>query len=681
MIRAEKTASVFCGLLLLAYLISSFFPQQRLWGINHLAYFPIYFRVVIITIGFLFLFPNFNRRVSQALSRFYQLFANKSKKRFFKYGVSSLVSVFVFWILRTPTHFLGDGYLRARSLSLGVKYIPAEPLDSYLHFLIHNLLSPLWGGDSIRTYAISSCVAGGVFIFVAILLAEHLGKTAPARCLVFIVLTALGGSQLFFGYVESYTLMYVAVLIYLFLSLNFLERKMSLIWPTLFLGLALSLHLSTFYLLPSLAYLYWLKNREEIRRNKTILNSWSIFSFFLLILGLGVGIFVLRQLTTGTWGINLFPMFLSIKKIGNDPYTLFSWSHVIDFINELQLLSPVGFAIWSVILFVLARQIKWKNRNVIFLGMISLFSLVYTFVANPKLACARDWDMFAPAGLGYTLLGLYLLVQNIKKEENLKYVLLILSATAMIGSFPWFYLNSREAKSLARFNNILNLDPERSAYGHEILARYYGDLDLFEKEAEEWRKAIALEKNPRYFDNLGVALFKLNRYDEAITQYKRSLDLNPRSEKAHYNLGLAYSLKEMWDEAINEYREALKLGLRLADLHAELGIAYGHKRLYREGISELKKAIQINSQEAGYYYHLGSLLFEMKYIDESIQALKQVLTMDSTYSLAYKTLGNIYMEQGKNQNAFNHYQLYIQHNPQADDKAQIEQIMSKLKKN
>lgn len=681
MFKAEKTASVFCGLLLLAYLISSFFPQQRLWGINHLAYFPLFFRVAIVLIGVFLLFPNLNRRINQGLSGLCSSLADNSKKRFPKYALVSLVSMFIFWIFRTPTHFLGDGYLRARSLALGIKYLPAEPLDCYLHFLTQKFVSPLWGGDSIKTYAILSYAAGGVFIFFALLLAEYLGKTAPTRCLVFIVLTTLGGSQLFFGYVESYSLMYVAVLVYLFFSLNFLEGKMSLIWTTLSLGLALCLHLSAFYLLPSLAYLYWLKNREEIGRNKTILNFWTIFSFFLLISGLAMGIFILRQLTTGTWGINLYPMFLSVKKIGNDPYTLFSSSHLIDFINELQLLSPVGFAIWSVILFVLVRQIKWKNRNVIFLGMVSLFALVYTFVANPKLACARDWDMFAPVGLGYTLLGLYLVVQNVKMEENLKYILLIFSATAMIGSFPWFCLNSHEAKSLARFNNILNLDPQRSAYGHETLARYYGDLGLFEKEAEEWRKAIALQKNPRYFDNLGVALFRLNRYDEAITQYKRSLDLNPRSAKAHYNLGLTYSLKEMWDEAIKEYREAFKLGLRLADLHAELGIAYGHKRLYQQGISELKKAIQINPQEAEYYYHFGSLLFEMKRIDESIQVLKQVLTMDSTYSSAYKALGNMYMGQGKTQDAFKHYQLYLQHNPQADDKAQIEQIISKLKKN
>ena len=681
MTKVEKTASLFCGFLLLAYLISSFFPQQRLWGLNHLAYFPLPLRGTVILIGLLLLFPNLNSRINQWLSGFYHFFTNKSKRKFFKYTFFSLVSIFVFWIFRTPTHFLGDGYLRARDLAMGVKYLPAEPLDYSLHVLTQKFLSPLWEGDPIKTYAILSCVAGGIFVFFVLLLAGYLGKTTPARCMIFIVLTTLGGSQLFFGYVESYGLMYVGVLIYLFLSFYFLEGKISLIWPTLSLGLTLSLHLSTFYLLPSLGYLYWLKNREKIKKNKTVLNFWSLFSFFLLILASGMGIFIFRELTTGAWGVNLSPMFLSIKKIGSDPYTLFSWSHLIDFINELLLLSPVGFAIWSVILFVLIREIKWKNQRVIFLGMVSFFSLVYTFTANPKLACARDWDMFAPTGLGYTLLGLYLLVQNIKREESLKYVLLIFSVTAMVGSLPWFYLNSFEAKSLARFNNILDLDPQRSAYGHETLARYYGDLSSFEKEAEEWRKAIALERNPRFFNNLGIALFKLNRYDEAINEYKKSLDLNPGSAKAHYNLGLTYFRKEIWDEAIKEYREALKLGLHLSDLHAELGIAYGHQKLYPKGTSELKKAIQINPQKAEYYYYLGSFLFETKQIEESIQALKQVLTLDSTYSLAYKIIGNIYMGQGKNQDAFRHYQLYLEHSSQADDKAQIEKIISKLKKN
>ena len=679
--KFEKTASVFCGLLLLAYLFSSFFLEQRLWGINHLAYFSFPFRGTILLIALVLLLPPLSGRIIPRTTGFCHSLADRSNRRILKYTFFSLVSVSIFWIFRTKTHFLGDGYLRARDLAGGVRYLPAEPLDYYLHFLAQKFLSPLWGGDPIKTYSILSCVAGGIFVFFAFLLADYLSKTAPGKCLIFIGLITLGGSQLFFGYVESYSLMYGGVLIYLLLSLYFLEGKINLIWPTLSLGLTFALHLSTFYLLPSLAYLYWLKNKKELTKHKAILNFWTLFSFSLFISGLGVGIFLLRELTTGRWGINLYPMFLSIKKIGNDPYTLFSGSHLVDFINELLLLSPVSIIIWLVIIFYFRRQSNWKSRTVIFLGMVSFFSLVYTFMANPKLACARDWDMFAPTGLGFTLLGLYLLIQNIRKEENLRHLLLVFSVTLLVGSLPWFYLNSNEVKSLARFNNILNLDPQRSAYGHETLARYYGDLGLYEKEAEEWMKAIALEKNPRFFNNLGIALFELNRYDEAIIEYRKALELNPRSAKAHYNLGLAYFRKEMWGEAINEYKKAKELGLRLANLHAELGKAYEKEKLYPDGILELKIAIQMDPKVAEYHYYLGSFLFETKQIEESIKALKHTVSLDSTYSLAHKTLGEIYLVKGDSQEALRHYKLYLKHNPEAEDKTQIEQILLKLEKN
>ena len=255
MSKVEKTASFFCGLLLLAYLISSFFPQQRLWGINHLAYFSPLFRAAIILFVLLLVFPPVSSKVVCVLSGLCHFFADRPKSRFLKYTFFGLIGILVFWIFRTPTHFLGDGYLRARDLIGGVKYLPAEPLDYYLHVLTQKFLSPLWDGDPIKTYAVLSSVAGGIFVFFALLSAAHLGKTSPGKCMVFIALAALGGNQLFFGYVESYSLMYTAVLIYLFSSFYFLEGRISLIWPTLSLGLALSLHLSVFYLLPSFSHL------------------------------------------------------------------------------------------------------------------------------------------------------------------------------------------------------------------------------------------------------------------------------------------------------------------------------------------------------------------------------------------------------------------------------------------
>jgi hypoxanthine phosphoribosyltransferase len=41
-LRFDLLIAFLCGLLILAHFLSSFFPKSRLWGINHLAYFPLW---------------------------------------------------------------------------------------------------------------------------------------------------------------------------------------------------------------------------------------------------------------------------------------------------------------------------------------------------------------------------------------------------------------------------------------------------------------------------------------------------------------------------------------------------------------------------------------------------------------------------------------------------------------
>ena len=59
----------FCVLIILAHFTSSFFKDQRLWGLNHLAYFSIYFRIGITLLGFLILISLVNQEVRNILRK------------------------------------------------------------------------------------------------------------------------------------------------------------------------------------------------------------------------------------------------------------------------------------------------------------------------------------------------------------------------------------------------------------------------------------------------------------------------------------------------------------------------------------------------------------------------------------------------------------------------------------
>lgn len=89
--------------------------------------------------------------------------------------------------------------------------------------------------------------------------------------------------------------------------------------------------------------------------------------------------------------------------------------------------------------------------------------------------------------------------------------------------------------------------------------------------------------------NLGDALYKQGKYDDALKRYARILELlksppavdedKPRkedelakAEDTHYNIGNVHFMKSEWDEAIEAYKNSLRLNP--ADTTAKFNLAY-----------------------------------------------------------------------------------------------------------
>ena len=56
--------------------------------------------------------------------------------------------------------------------------------------------------------------------------------------------------------------------------------------------------------------------------------------------------------------------------------------------------------------------------------------------------------------------------------------------------------------------------------------------------------------------NRGIAHAKKNMHDQAIADYSKAININPRDADAYYNRGVAYDDKGMHDQAIANYSRA-----------------------------------------------------------------------------------------------------------------------------
>jgi tetratricopeptide (TPR) repeat protein len=636
-----------------------------------------------------------------------------SEKKYWGYVILSLLFLLIFWLLRTRTHLLGDGYLRAQEIISGTGLKFTEFLDLYLHGVLYDLFHQIINWDAFTVYALVSCVCGAVFVFFVLLLGDGVGKRGIDKVLIFFLLVLSGGSQLFSGYVESYTISYLGVLLFFYFSIGYLEGRIGLALPFIFLILSILFHASALYLFPAFALLL-LTKRKDLKPDDSKKVGYGKFLIIILITLVAIsGFYVLRYYPVWEPVGKLSSFLIPLTSTVESPYSLFSLSHLLDVINVQLLITPVGIVIWVAMLLCMRKRLNFRSPTSQFFLMATIFAFGFALLIDPVLGYARDWDLFASTGLGYTIWGGYLLVSVLKESKKAKQVYYTTAITILICCMPWFFINADKGRSVRRFENIIELYQRGKAYGHETLSIFYKKQGMIQKEMEELEKAMALEKNPRYLSKLGAHYLKMGELDRAMLLLRNAIQIDPDDPEVHNNLGVAYTNKGLLDGAILEFKKAIELrpsyssyyknlGFALyqkgfideaikqynvaiilnpenPSMHYWLGVCYAEKGLLREAIRSLEKSLELRPDFVDAYYTLGTLLSNTDKKDEAIHFLKKATQLKPDFALAHYALALVLTEKNLNQEAIRHLQIYLDLSKDTAESQKVRNLLEKLK--
>ena len=122
-----------------------------------------------------------------------------------------------------------------------------------------------------------------------------------------------------------------------------------------------------------------------------------------------------------------------------------------------------------------------------------------------------------------------------------------------------------------------------------------------------------------------------SNYTEAEVNYRRGLEKNNQSFEGHFNLGDALFRQEKYPEALEQYAEAEKL------LKAD----------------ESKRKEQLDSRLAATYHNMGNALYAQQQYDKAVGAYQQSLRLnpkdhDTRYNLV-KAMQQLQQQQNQNQ--------------------------------
>ncbi len=501
--------------------------KNALWGSHLYAFLPLAIGVIawaIVIVAGVLLFRGRHRNKNAASAQ-----ESGRARSFVLAAVAAVATGVLFWVLRSQQTLLGDAVPLMIDRPGGKSFHPRQPFAMWLQQQLYQLIGP-WFDDGARhaqevagdCVAVGSVVAGVLFVFVAFGLGRTLGRgrSRSISWLIAVVVMTQGYAVLFFGYIENYTYQILAIAIYVLTALLYLKKRLPLAVAALALVVASGVHLSSISLLPSFVYLLVIGFRNPGgRKDATVAVVASIAGVLALD-------HLLRSMSpefTLWTGIGKILHIAGSSQGGGSGLTyMFSAAHARDFLSEHILIGPLAAFLFVPALLIGARNARIRRTpQVVFVSLAAITFLAGSWASSePLLGYARDWDLFAAAGVTYTIAGLLILVRSVADGGMLRRLLVFATVLSLVQLVPWVWINHSEERSIARF----------------------ATLPLGHGRAET---------------TIGNHFFRKMDYGQAEQWFLRALEIDPTNPNPNYLLGRLYGLRKRYDYAARHLRRAV----------------------------------------------------------------------------------------------------------------------------
>ncbi|XP_041352058.1 protein O-mannosyl-transferase TMTC3-like [Gigantopelta aegis] len=315
---------------------------------------------------------------------------------------------------------------------------------------------------------------------------------------------------------------------------------------------------------------------------------------------------------------------------------------ILDYRN---LFTVIFYAVFfKLVVFALSGQTTRTRASIISLSFVVLPFIPASNLFFPVGFVVAERILYTPS-MGFCMfvaLGYELLLEN---KKNMKVVLHVLMALLLL---------SHGTKTIVR-----NID-------------WKSEYSLF-------RAALKVnQRNAKLFNNVGHALEKENRYQDALEYFKKAVSVQPDDIGAHQNVGRTYKTLNMTAEAVKAYQSALDLfppiipgksyTTRIAPSHLNVYlnlaslIGKDPNRL-EEADDLLKTAISMRSDYIQGYINRGDILVKLGRMEEAKQVYRQGLQIEPDNADIHYNLGVVCLEMKNPAEARIHLEEALKYDP------------------
>jgi tetratricopeptide (TPR) repeat protein len=219
------------------------------------------------------------------------------------------------------------------------------------------------------------------------------------------------------------------------------------------------------------------------------------------------------------------------------------------------------------------------------------------------------------------------------------------------------------------------------AYPWKLMAKIYMAKEGTDKAALD--KALAAYKSysdrnasdpSGYLERYRIYIRRME-FDKAAEELDKIFGVYPKYPNLHYYKGALYGIMGNQKAAVEEYQIELKNNPQNVNTMVALGKTYVEVGMVQESLNEFVKAMQIAPQSSEAKHQAGYANYLLKNYSAAVALYVAAAAIDKGNPLIYKRLGLAYQALGDGQNAAINFRKYIEMEPDAQDRAQIERFL------
>ncbi len=187
-----------------------------------------------------------------------------------------------------------------------------------------------------------------------------------------------------------------------------------------------------------------------------------------------------------------------------------------------------------------------------------------------------------------------------------------------------------------------------------------GKLLLEEKKYEEalsdFNKAVELDPNfAQVYNNRGALLMDLNRYEESKKDFDRAVALQPQFAFAYNNRGMLMHKMENDSAALYDYNKAIEMKPEFTEAYFNRGIIFENFKQHDEALNDYNKVVALNPNYILVYNNRGNILMNAKRYDEALSDYNKTIELNPNSPNAYLNMGTLYTYEQKYEDAIANY--------------------------